>query len=186
MIAILSDRIEAPPGPMVLLARDGVLICLEFDDRPERIARELKPRFGDCDVVQSDNPFGFTQRVRAYFAGDLSAIDDIPTDGGGTDFQRRVWAELKRIPCGAAISYGELARRLGDSKATRAVGLANGRNPIAIVVPCHRVIGADGSLTGYGGGMARKKWLLAHEGVRMSGDRITPQGDLFSAAPALS
>jgi methylated-DNA-[protein]-cysteine S-methyltransferase len=186
MIAILSDRIEAPPGPMVLLARDGVLICLEFDDRPERIARELKPRFGDYELIPTDNPFGFSERVRAYFDGDLAAIDSLPADGGGTEFQRRVWAELRRIPCGTAVSYGEIAKCLGNPNAMRAVGLANGRNPIAIVVPCHRVIGADGSLTGYGGGMARKKWLLAHEGVRMSGDRITPQGDLFSAAPALS
>ncbi len=186
IISILTDRIEAPPGPMVLLARDGVLICLEFDDQPERIARELAPRFGNYELIATANPFGFTEKLRAYFAGDLNVIDGIPTDGGGTAFQRRVWAELRRIPCGTTISYGELARRLGDPKATRAVGLANGRNPVSIVVPCHRVIGADGSLTGYGGGVERKKWLLAHEGVHMSGARITAQKDLFSSAPALS
>jgi methylated-DNA-[protein]-cysteine S-methyltransferase len=120
-------------------------------------------RFGTTDHQLADDPFGLSSRVRAYFAGDLTTIEGIETDGGGTDFQRRVWAELKRIPCGVTISYGELARRLGDKNAMRAVGLANGRNPIAIVVPCHRVIGADGSLTGYGGGIDRKKWLLAHE-----------------------
>ncbi len=167
MTPILSSRIETPVGPMVLLARDGVLLLLEFEDAADRVAREMKTRFGTSDHQPADDPFGLSSRVRAYFAGDLAAIDGIETDGGGTDFQRRVWAELKRIPCGTTISYGELARRLGDRNAMRAVGLANGRNPIAIVVPCHRVIGADGSLTGYGGGVERKRWLLAHEGVRL-------------------
>ena len=172
---ILSDRIETPIGTMTLLARDGVLLLLEFEDAADRVAREMKLRFGTDDVQPADDPFGLSTKIRAYFGGDLHAIDGIPTDGGGTDFQRRVWAELKRIPCGVTISYGELARRLGDKNAMRAVGLANGRNPIAIVVPCHRVIGADGSLTGYGGGIERKKWLLAHEGRAQ-------QGDLFGAA----
>lgn len=173
--AILSDRIETPIGTMTLLARDGSLLLLEFTDVDQRIDNEIKRRFGDCEIIPADDPFGLSSRVRAYFDGDLQAIDDIPTDGGGTDFQRRVWAELKRIPCGVTISYGELARRLGDRNAMRAVGLANGRNPIAVVVPCHRVIGADGSLTGYGGGIERKKWLLAHEGRPR-------QGDLFGKA----
>lgn len=155
---------------MTLLARDGVLLLLEFDDVVQRIDKEMKLRFGDCDIVPADDPFGLSARVRAYFAGDLQVIEGIETDGGGTGFQRRVWAELKRIPCGTTISYGEVAARLGDRNATRAVGLANGRNPISVVVPCHRVIGADGSLTGYGGGIARKKWLLAHEGVAIQGD----------------
>lgn len=172
---ILSDRIETPIGTMTLLAQDGVLLLLEFDDADARIDKEMKLRFGDCEIVAADDPFGLSTKVRDYFAGQLRAIDGIPTDGGGTAFQRRVWDELKRIPSGVTISYGELARRLGDRNAMRAVGLANGRNPIAIVVPCHRVIGADGSLTGYGGGIARKKWLLAHEGRAQ-------QGDLFGAA----
>lgn len=171
---ILSDRIETPIGPMLLLARGGVLLVLEFEDAADRVRREIEKRFGGAEIVEQTNPFGLSDRVRRYFAGDLQAIEGIETDGGGTGFQRRVWAELKRIPCGTTISYGELAARLGDRNATRAVGLANGRNPISVVVPCHRVIGADGSLTGYGGGIARKKWLLAHEGVAI-------QGDLFAA-----
>ncbi|MFO1121126.1 MAG: methylated-DNA--[protein]-cysteine S-methyltransferase [Hyphomicrobiales bacterium] len=169
------DQIDSPIGRMILLARDGVLLLLEFEEVGDRVARELKSRFDDYSLVPTPDPFGLSSRIRAYFAGDLSAIDGIATDGGGTDFQRRVWAELKRIPCGTTMSYGELARRLGDRNAMRAVGLANGRNPIAIVVPCHRVIGADGSMTGYGGGVERKKWLLAHEGLAV-------QGDLFGAA----
>jgi methylated-DNA-[protein]-cysteine S-methyltransferase len=162
---ILSSRIDTPIGPLVLLAREGILLMLEFADAEARIEREMAARFGGETHQHADDPFGLCSRLRAYFAGDLSAIDHIETDGGGTAFQRRVWAELKHIPCGVTISYGELARRLGDVKAVRAVGLANGRNPISIVVPCHRVIGADGSLTGYGGGVERKRWLLAHEGA---------------------
>ena len=172
---LLMDRIQTPIGSMILLARDGVLLLLEFEEAGDRVERELGARFGECQRVPAEDPFGLTSRVRAYFAGALDAIEGIATDGGGTDFQRRVWTELKRIPCGTTISYGELANRLGDRNAMRAVGLANGRNPIAVVVPCHRVIGADGSMTGYGGGIARKKWLLAHEGLAM-------QGDLFGAA----
>jgi methylated-DNA-[protein]-cysteine S-methyltransferase len=167
MMEIFSSRIETPVGPMVLLARDGVLLLLEFEDATVRVAREMKLRFGTLDHQHTDDPFGLSSRLKDYFAGDLSAIEGIETDGGGTEFQRRVWAELKRIPCGVTISYGDLAKRLGDKNLMRAVGLANGRNPISIVVPCHRVIGADGSLTGYGGGIERKKWLLAHEGVRL-------------------
>jgi len=165
MISVLFDRIETPLGQLLLLARDGVLIGLEFDDKPERVARDLRIRFGNSDRFPANNPYGFSDRIRAYFEGDFKAIEKIPSDGGGTDFQRRVWTELKLIPCGVTVSYGDIARRLGDENATRAVGLANGRNPVSIVVPCHRVIGADGSLTGYGGGLERKKWLLAHEGA---------------------
>ena len=171
--AILADHIETPIGPMVLLARDGVLLLLEFDDTTERVAREVKARFGDVELVQSANPFGLSEKIRAYFAGGLAAIEGLATDGGGTGFERRVWAELKTIPCGTTQSYGDIARRLGDIGLSRAVGIANARNPIAIVVPCHRVIGADGSLTGYGGGLERKRWLLAHE-------HAMAQGDLFA------
>jgi methylated-DNA-[protein]-cysteine S-methyltransferase len=176
MSAILSDRIETPLGPMALLARDGVLLLLEFDDDNERIAREMRRRFAGETAQSADDPFGLSSRVRAYFAGDLSAIENLATEGGGTAFEEQVWAELKRIPCGKTCSYGDIARKLGDVGLSRAVGIANARNPIAVVVPCHRVIGADGSLTGYGGGLPRKKWLLEHEGVRPA------QGDLFGAA----
>jgi methylated-DNA-[protein]-cysteine S-methyltransferase len=164
-MTILTDTIPTPLGAMILLASDGIMLFLEFSDADDRIERELKTRFGDAELVPTKNPFGFSERIAKYFTGDLATIDTIPTDGGGTDFQRRVWAELRNIPCGVTISYGELATRLGDKNAMRAVGLANGRNPIAVVVPCHRVIGANGSMTGYGGGIARKEWLLRHEGA---------------------
>lgn len=158
-------HIETPLGMMILIARDGILLLLEFTDAEDRVAREIKKRFAHDVINDQANPFELTDKIHAYFAGELSVIDKIPCAGDGTEFQQRVWAELRRIPLGVTISYGELAKRLGDKNLMRAVGLANGRNPISIVVPCHRVIGADGSLTGYGGGVARKEWLLRHEGA---------------------
>ncbi len=150
---------------MTLVARDGVLLFLEFDDVKDRMARQMKMRFGEAELQAAPNPFGISDVLRDYFAGHISVIDTILTDGGGTSFEQLVWAELRKIPAGTTMSYGEIARKLGDIKLSRAIGAANGRNPIAIVVPCHRVIGADGSMTGYGGGLARKEWLLRHEGA---------------------
>jgi len=103
--------------------------------------------------------------MRAYFKCDIAAIDGLPVETAGTPFQRSVWRALRRIRRGTTISYAELARWIGKPRAVRAAGLANGQNPISIVVPCHRVIGSNGTLTGYGGGLPRKKWLLEHEGA---------------------
>jgi methylated-DNA-[protein]-cysteine S-methyltransferase len=124
------------------------------------------------------------EQLRAYFASELREFD-LPVTLRGTDFQRRVWTELRAIPFGTAISYGELARRIGQPTASRAVGAANGRNPVAIIVPCHRVIGANGTLTGYGGGLDRKRWLLRHEAEVLGVSRnVEPEPRLvFSAAP---
>ena len=119
----------------------------------------------------------------AYFAGELDAIDALPTAAGGTPFQRAVWSALRRIPAGRTMSYGALAAKIGRPKAVRAVGHANGANPIAIVVPCHRVIGADASLTGYGGGIERKRWLLAHESGSLF-DRTAPDLRSVKSTPA--
>ena len=165
MHCILTDSISTPIGSMTLVAQDGVLLFLEFDDVKDRVARQMKLRFGQAELQPATNPFGFSHTMRDYFAGHISVIDTILTDGGGTSFEQQVWAELRKIPAGTTQSYGEIARNLGDLNLARAVGTANGRNPIAIVVPCHRVIGADGSMTGYGGGLARKEWLLRHEGA---------------------
>jgi len=175
MPPILHDRISTPLGPMALMARDGVLLALEFDEEEACIAREMRKRFPQESAQYTDNPFGFSARISGYFSGDLTAIDDIPADGGGTEFERQVWGELRRIPCGETQSYGDIARRLGDLGLSRAVGIANARNPNAIVVPCHRVIGSDGTLTGYGGGLPRKQWLLRHEHAP-----AVAQGELFS------
>jgi len=109
------------------------------------------------------NPRGISDTIKRYFEGDLAAIDALPVKTAGTAFQREVWNALRSIPCGTTISYAKLAQQIGRPAAVRAVGLANGSNPIGVIVPCHRVIGANGSLTGYGGGIDRKRWLLAHE-----------------------
>jgi methylated-DNA-[protein]-cysteine S-methyltransferase len=120
-------------------------------------------RFGRADFVEGADPFGLVAAMAAYFDSDVRAIDHIRVRMRGTPFQNTVWQALRSIPAGETMSYGALAKMLGQPGAMRAVGLANGANPIGVIVPCHRVIGADGSLTGYGGGIARKKWLLAHE-----------------------
>jgi methylated-DNA-[protein]-cysteine S-methyltransferase len=168
MPRFLTDRIDTPIGTMILVAEEGVVLLLEFEDATDRVSREMKARFKGAEAAVLEphkNPFGLSNKIRAYFNGDPAIIDDIATDGGGTEFERKVWHELRAIPCGITISYGELARRLGNPNLMRAVGLANGKNPIAVIVPCHRVIGADGKLTGYGGGLHRKEWLLRHEGA---------------------
>ena len=161
----LTTRFPTPIGEMILVARDGVLLLLEFEDAMPRIERQMKARFTDFEMRLSTNPFGLADIMRDYFGGNIYAIDNILTDGGGTSFEKQVWSELHKIPTGTTVSYGYIARNLGDINLSRAVGTANGRNPISIVVPCHRVIGADGSITGYGGGIARKEWLLRHEGA---------------------
>jgi methylated-DNA-[protein]-cysteine S-methyltransferase len=120
-------------------------------------------RFGRAGFVDGTDTFGLLAAIAAYFAGDVHAIDHIRVQMRGTAFQNTVWQALRSIPAGETMSYGALAKKLGQPGAMRAVGLANGANPVGVIVPCHRVIGADGSLTGYGGGIARKKWLLAHE-----------------------
>jgi methylated-DNA-[protein]-cysteine S-methyltransferase len=165
MHCFLTDRIQTPIGDMILVARDGALLLLEFEDATGRVEREMKLRFKTHELQKAENPFGLSQIMQDYFIGDINAINTILTDGGGTQFEKQVWAELRKIPTGRTVSYGSIARKLGDINLSRAVGTANGRNPIAIVVPCHRVIGADGSMTGYGGGLARKEWLLRHEGA---------------------
>lgn len=156
--------IDTPLGAMVMVSSNAALLMLEFADSTARVERALRRRLGDAPLAAGD-PLGVRAALGAYFAGDLHVIDRLPVDAGGTPFQRRVWSALRAIPVGTTTSYGRLAAALGQPTATRAVGLANGANPIAIVVPCHRVVGADGRLTGYGGGVERKRRLLAHEGV---------------------
>lgn len=162
----LTDTFPTPIGELAIMAdRDGALRGLAWGDRLE-IKRQVMDRHygaGTYVLVPATDPFGLTTALRRYFAGELHAIDDLAVADEGSPFQRAVWAELRRIPCGETISYGEMARRVGDPGAARAVGLANNANPVGIVVPCHRVIGADGRLVGFGGGMARKRWLLSHE-----------------------
>jgi methylated-DNA-[protein]-cysteine S-methyltransferase len=160
------DRIATPIGELVVVAdQDGRLRALDWTDHAHRM-HALLDRYhgrGRWTLTPADDPGGLSAALDIYFRGDPAVIDGLPVALPGTDFQRRVWAALRAIPCGMTISYGELARRVDRPDAVRAVGMANGANPIGVVVPCHRVIGADGSLTGYGGGIARKRWLLDHE-----------------------
>ncbi|MET7416935.1 methylated-DNA--[protein]-cysteine S-methyltransferase [Streptomyces rubiginosohelvolus] len=148
--------VDSPYGPLTLVATDGVLSALYMTDQRHRPPEET---FG----VPAPEPFGeVIRQLGEYFAGDRTAFD-LPLNLAGTPFQRSVWAELLKIPYGETRTYGELAEELGKPGASRAVGLANGKNPVGIIVPCHRVIGASGSLTGYGGGLDRKQRLLAFE-----------------------
>jgi len=160
-----TDTIDSEIGPIVIVTRPGALCAVDFADCDERMKTLLSRRFEDFALVHEDNPLGISEKLRAYFAKDYAVLDDIVVDTGGTEFQRRVWAELRAIPPGSTRTYGELAARLGGPNASRAVGLANSQNPLSIVVPCHRLVGSDGSLTGYAGGLARKQWLLRHEGA---------------------
>jgi len=163
-MAVSLARMETPVGALLLFATDGSLCGLAFEDRCGGLKKQLNRRFGGQVIEEEADPARAVSRLTAFFAGDLEAIDGIPVDPGGTPFQQEVWRALRRVPAGRTVSYSDLAGLSGHPDAVRAVGLANARNPVAIVIPCHRVIGADGSLTGYGGGLERKAWLLRHEG----------------------
>ena len=170
---LLVDRVDSPLGTLVVIASESSLRALEFGDHPDRLHRLLKAHYGAYTLTPAADPGGFSGRIRSYFDGEVNALDLLPVATGGTPFQRKVWAALRTIPAGLTLSYGGLAARIGQPGASRAVGLANGANPLGIVVPCHRVIAADGTLGGYGGGVERKRWLLRHEGVEVA-DRRRP------------
>lgn len=166
VLHLLMDRIDTPIGEMLIVAdRDGNLRATDWTEHEARMHRLLRLHYGDYGVrlEPTRDPSGLTDAISRYFAGELEAIDALPVQTAGTPFQREVWRALREIPCGTTVSYAQLAERIGRPAAVRAVGLANGSNPVGIVVPCHRVIGSDGSLTGYGGGITRKRWLLEHE-----------------------
>jgi methylated-DNA-[protein]-cysteine S-methyltransferase len=165
-LQLFIDRIDTPIGELLLVADGaGKLRALDWADYEERMLRLLRLHYGKngFTLVSEYNPHGLRDMMERYFADDVRAIDGIAVETAGAAFQRSVWKELRNIPSGSAISCGKLAKKIDRPNAVRAVGLANGSNPIGIVVPCHRVIGADGSLTGYGGGLDRKRWLLDHE-----------------------
>jgi methylated-DNA-[protein]-cysteine S-methyltransferase len=169
---LILDRIEAPIGAF-LIATDleGVLRAVDFWADEPALRRLLARQYPGTPVEVGQAPAPIRRAFDDYFAGDLAALERIPVATVGTAFQRKVWAALRTIPVGETRSYGQLAAQIGAPNAMRAVGLANGQNPIAIVIPCHRVIGADGSLTGFGGGLPRKRWLLTHEGAAFRENR---------------
>ncbi len=179
-LQLLFDEMDTPIGKLFIAADlNGRLRAVDWAEYDARMRRLLRLHYGPHGFVlkRVTDPHGFMSAMRSYFAGDLCALDRLPVATGGTPFQRQVWAALRSIPYGKTRSYGELAATIGCPKAVRAVGLANGANPIGIAVPCHRVIGKNGHLTGYGGGLHRKQWLLAHEGIRREEGS---QQDLFS------
>jgi methylated-DNA-[protein]-cysteine S-methyltransferase len=162
------QRLDTPIGWLVLAADAAGLRALDFARDDGRVRARLA-REGVCFRDGGKAVAAAARKVRDYFEGDLAALDAIPVAiAEGTDFQRKVWRSLRKIPVGSTRSYGALARAIGRPNAVRAVGAANGANPIALVLPCHRVIASDGTLCGYGGGLPRKEWLLKHEGALLA------------------
>ena len=166
-MTLTFSRYASPVGEILLVTEGDTLRALDFADHEARMRTLLARHYGAVTLVEGEAPPAVTAALDAYFGGDPAALDALPVATGGSDFQRSVWAALREIPAGTTTGYGALAASLGKPGAARAVGLANGANPIGIVVPCHRVIGADGSLTGYAGGIERKRWLLQHEGAAL-------------------
>jgi O-6-methylguanine DNA methyltransferase len=157
-------RYEADFSTLLVVSNDkDAVVALDFSDFEDRLQRLLARHHGPVTLRAGEVPAAVVAALDGYFAGDLSALERIPTAAAGTVFQQRVWAALCAIPPGETRSYAQIAEAIGQPGSARAVGMANGQNPIGIIVPCHRVIGASGSLTGYAGGTARKAWLLKHE-----------------------
>ena len=167
------DTLPSPVGRMLVVSDSlNRLRGLGWEDHEERLRRDLARIYRRAPTLEREAAPAATRRaLQRYFAGKLQAIDEIPVDTGGTPFKSSVWRALRTIPAGTTLSYGRMADRLKCPLAVRAVGFANGSNPVSIVIPCHRLIGANGSLTGYGGGLERKHWLLEHEGVRFDDER---------------
>ena len=159
-----SDKMSTPLGPAILIADEsGALRMFFWEDQDTSWRTAFERRHVGAEVIPRRDPFGHVAALTRYFEGEIAALDGIVVAYAGTPFQEKVWNALRSIEVGTTLSYGGLARRIGEPKAVRAVGVANASNPIGIVVPCHRVIGSDGRLTGYGGGLPRKRWLLDHE-----------------------
>lgn len=166
VLQLLVNRINTPIGEMLIVAdHDGNLRAIDWTDHEARMRHLLRLYYGENSfrLEPARKPDNLTDAIRRYLAGELGAIDCLPVQTHGTPFQHEVWHALREIPCGTTMSYAQLARRIARPRAVRAVGHANGSNPVGVVVPCHRVIGSDGSLSGYGGGIERKRWLLEHE-----------------------
>src|SRR5690242_13986943 len=179
-LSFLLEQLDTPTGRMLIVTDDEERVrAVDWQDYQHRMERLLRLHYRDDYRLlhRSTAASPASRALQAYFDGDPGAIREVHTATNGTPFQRTVWDALRRIPTGRTIAYGTLALDIGRPTATRAVGLANGSNPIAIIVPCHRVIGSSGALTGYGGGIDRKRWLLAYEA-----DTTREPGEPVSAA----
>jgi methylated-DNA-[protein]-cysteine S-methyltransferase len=153
----------SPLGRLLIAGDDEALVALDFSDYKTRMDQLLRARFGDFNLVPGSPRFDIRERLDTYFNDGLDTFSSVPVSQRGTSLQSKVWLLLRSIPSGETRTYGQLAAALGKPHAARAVGNASSKNPVGIVVPCHRVIGASGQLTGYAGGLHRKQWLLAHE-----------------------
>ena len=162
---LLLDRLPTPIGTILLVCAGDALCALDFGDGESRLHRWLGRHYGAYRLAPERAPAAIRHRLGEYFEGRFESLEHVPVEAAGTAFQQRVWSALREIPAGTTVTYGQLARRIGHPGSSRAVGMASGSNPVPIVVPCHRVIGANGALIGYGGGLDRKRWLLAHEGA---------------------
>jgi methylated-DNA-[protein]-cysteine S-methyltransferase len=162
-VRLMLDRVASPIGEILLVTDGAVLRALDFADHEARMRRLVRLYCGAVELGAGPAPGAIRDALAAYFTGEATALDRIPVETGGSAFQRLVWQALRAIPAGETVTYGRLADRIGAPRAHRAVGAANGANPVSIVVPCHRLVGASGALTGYGGGIERKAWLLRHE-----------------------
>lgn len=183
-IILFTEQLRTPVGTLTVLTDDQDRVrAVDWIDYAERMQQLLRRHYDWDGEALETRPARSRARtaLEAYFDGQLHAIDDVPTATGGTTFQQTVWRALRDIPSGQTRSYGQLAAAIDQPRAVRAVGLANGSNPIGIIVPCHRVIGANGSLTGYGGGLQRKRWLLEFEGAITPALRESPTADDFWA-----
>ncbi|HET8934102.1 MAG TPA: methylated-DNA--[protein]-cysteine S-methyltransferase [Polyangiales bacterium] len=176
-LVLTCDDLATPLGPLyVVTDPEGVVRALEWRDYEARMLKLLGQHYrAGFSLERGTARASVRTAVAHYFEGNLSALDALPVATGGSMFQREVWSALRRIPVGSTWSYGRLAEHIGKPRAVRAVGLANGANPISVIVPCHRVIGASGALTGYAGGLERKRWLLEHEGVQLAAARAQAQ-----------
>ena len=160
----IVERAPTPLGEAVMISDEaGALRLFYWDDPTQRWKAALRRRYGEVALAEKKGAFGHAKALRDYFDGDVGVLDRMNVALAGSPFQRTVWNALREIPAGTTTSYGALAGEIGKPSAVRAVGLANGQNPVSLVVPCHRVIGSNGALTGYGGGLPRKRWLLEHE-----------------------
>ena len=162
-MSLAMTEYRSPIGALILVGRAGVLHVLAFPEQWAEHRARLERAVGAEQIESVAVLPAFSAALDGYFAGDLAALDNIRAEARGTPFQRRVWQHLRTIAPGHTTSYGAMARAIGAPAASRAVGAANGANPISIVLPCHRVVGSSGDMTGYGGGLERKRWLLAHE-----------------------
>ncbi len=165
-----AATVDSPIGEVSFARSEHGVCALGFSEGWAKLRSGLERRFGGVDF-DHDSGGDVAAALRAYFAGEINALEGLATDLGGTDFQRKVWAGLLKIGAGSTLSYSEFAGRLGCAGSQRAVGNANGRNPVSLIVPCHRVIAAGGGLGGYGFGLERKAWLLEHEGAQLSARR---------------